>query len=273
MATLRNFKRPDVCKLPALALPIYIRSSGIYKVEQGWRDNGGANQAFVQIFWGLAGQGELTIGGETFTLSAGDVAFKRPRQRHGYHAKGGVWEWCWVTFDGPGAAAFLKSYNYPKMIRGAGACPRHLFAEVETGVRDMTPFRQRQLISVVAEILALAGGANEEASQQGRLVHRFIELVRECYAEASLNINTIAATLGVHRSTLARVFKKRTAVSPVEYLVRLRMETALGLLRESDLPVAEIGDRVGIPDPAYFCRCVRKMTGMGPREYRNAGGA
>lgn len=263
--------RPDFSRLPNFPLPIYVRSTGVYRVDGSWRWPGKENQAYVQVFWGIAGRGTLTIEDSTFTFGAGDVAFKLPHERHAYSADSGLWELRWVTFDGDGAAAFMQSYGYPRLIRNAGPCPQHLFVEIESGLREMTPFRQRKLISVMTEVLALAGGSDDDPSRAGGIIKRFIDLTQEQYANAAVNVNVLAGHIGVHRTTLARLFKERMMISPREYLLRLRMQHALALLRESDLPIAEIADKVGIPDPTYFCRCVRRAVGIGPREYRNAG--
>ncbi len=266
----RIVTRPDFMKLPELPLPIYVRSSGVYKVELGWNCSN-PSRTFAQIFWCVSGKGRLNIEDASFELSEGDVAFKLPQEAHSYLADSGPWEVRWATFDGPGAASFLASYAYPKLIRDAGPCPLHLFEEMETGLREMTPFRQRKLIAGIAEILALAGGSDEDKSKQGRIVRRFIELAQTNYPNASVNVNSIADIIGVHRTTLARVFMEKMLISPGEYLARLRMQHALALLREPGASIAEIGEKVGIPDPTYFCRCVRKATGLSPREYRNAG--
>ena len=45
-------------------------------------------------------------------------------------------------------------------------------------------------------------------------------------------------------------------------------EHALSLLRETELPVKEIAYACGIAYVSYFCRLIRKNTGMTPAEYR-----
>lgn len=257
--------------LPRVPVPIQVRAAGVRTVKRNrsWQD--ADTPAALQILWGSAGRGQLTVGGATAGFGPSDVAFKAPGERLRGVAETDVWELNWVTFEGPGAAAFLESYAYPKLIRNAGACPQHLFAEMEAGLRDAGQFRQRKLVSVITEILALAGGPDDEPAQTGWMVNRFVELAREKYANPSLNVAMLADTIGVHRTTLTRLFKTRMRVSPGEYLTRVRMQHALLMLRGSDVPIAEIADRVGVPDPTYFSRWVKRITGLGPREYRNGG--
>jgi two-component system response regulator YesN len=53
------------------------------------------------------------------------------------------------------------------------------------------------------------------------------------------------------------------------YIRNLRIEKALGLLKDIRLKVNEIGDIVGIPDTNYFCKTFKKIKGFSPTEYRN----
>lgn len=73
------------------------------------------------------------------------------------------------------------------------------------------------------------------------------------------------------RSNLMRVFRKATGQPPIEYLVRLRIQRAMELLRGTDLSVTEIALEVGFNDSNYFTRSFRKATSQSPRQYRQAG--
>jgi AraC-like DNA-binding protein/mannose-6-phosphate isomerase-like protein (cupin superfamily) len=73
------------------------------------------------------------------------------------------------------------------------------------------------------------------------------------------------------RSNLMRVFRRATGQPPIEYLIRLRIQRAMELLRSTMLPVTEIAMQVGFNDSNYFTRCFRKAAGQSPRQYRQAG--
>jgi AraC family transcriptional regulator len=48
------------------------------------------------------------------------------------------------------------------------------------------------------------------------------------------------------------------------------MEQAKRLLRDTDLPVGEIGVRIGFVDASHFTRAFRQETGRSPKAYRSA---
>lgn len=222
----------------------------------------------MEIFWGVAGHGEIILGDTTYDFGTGNVLWKLPEETHAYRSGLEGMELRWFTFDGPQAETFLAGYGYPRRISEAGLCPFHLFDAIESGLREMTSFSQRHLISVAAEILALAGRRHDTASSGGRIVSRFIELAQTNFGNASVNVNTIADLIGVHRSTLSRHFLEQMLVSPGEYLNRLRLQHALTLLQESELPINEVAELAGIPDRSYFCRFIRRTFGVSPRQLR-----
>ena len=69
-------------------------------------------------------------------------------------------------------------------------------------------------------------------------------------------------------SNLMRVFRKATGQTPIEYLVRLRIQRAMDMLRNTDLTVTEIALEVGFNDSNYFTRQFRRILGESPRSFR-----
>lgn len=269
MSIRKLISRPDFTRLPDLPLPIHVRSVGHYVLEAGEKSAGPGQESFVEVWWGCSGEGEICIDEEIYVLGPGCVVYKLPSEHHAYQSRTGDWELRWFTFDGPGVEAFIRGYGYPRLLTGAGTCPNGLFLEIEQGLREMSPFSQRNLVAVAARILALAGGRQTADNGPGRVVSRFIELVQNGYSNPAVNVNVLADRVGIHRSTLSRLFREKMLIAPGEYLVRFRVQRALSLLRESDRPVSEVAAMVGIPEPGYFCRMIRRAIGMSPTAYRN----
>lgn len=74
--------------------------------------------------------------------------------------------------------------------------------------------------------------------------------------------------LGVSRTTLDRAFAGDIGLSPPKMLMRLRLDEAKRLMSSTDLTFAEISDRLGYCNAAYFTNIFRDSEGVTPREWR-----
>lgn len=86
-----------------------------------------------------------------------------------------------------------------------------------------------------------------------------------------LSAESIALDLGISRSKLYSACDKYLGMGIAEYIKILRMEHAQHLLKNSDLTITQIADRVGFADYNYFCRVFRKKNGCSAKKYREHG--
>jgi AraC family transcriptional regulator len=102
-----------------------------------------------------------------------------------------------------------------------------------------------------------------------RRLRRAIEFMHDnCGRELSLHEIADAAYLSEFH--FARLFKKITGATPHTYLAALRLEKARRLLAETDLPVGEVGARVGYTSQSHFSKVFREATELTPRAFREA---
>jgi AraC-like DNA-binding protein len=78
----------------------------------------------------------------------------------------------------------------------------------------------------------------------------------------------LASSLNTSEDYLSRIFHRQMGVSLWEYLTRLRIVHAIDLLRSTGASLAEIADRTGFRDEAYFCRVFKRITNATPGSFR-----
>ncbi len=83
-----------------------------------------------------------------------------------------------------------------------------------------------------------------------------------------LSSQKIAKDLQISRSRLYAQCSQFLGMGIGEYLKKLRMEQAQILLRDTELPMAQVAEQVGFSDYNYFCRVFRKETGLSTRQVR-----
>lgn len=83
-----------------------------------------------------------------------------------------------------------------------------------------------------------------------------------------INIKDYARTLGISANWFIAIFKKYTYLTPVQFILTIKISKAKSLLESTTLSIAEVASRVGYSDPMYFSRQFKQHTGISPLEYR-----
>lgn len=82
-------------------------------------------------------------------------------------------------------------------------------------------------------------------------------------------LDDLAVFTGYSGQHVNRAFKKSLGVTPLQYLMQMRMARAGELLLAGKLTVKAVGEAVGIDDPYYFSRAFKQHVGHSPREHRS----
>jgi len=93
---------------------------------------------------------------------------------------------------------------------------------------------------------------------------RCLRYVDDNFCDPSLDIGTVCNEGFISVSSLQRAFAQHVGMSPMQYVIKLRMDKALGLLMENSLSVKEISLRCGFSDEKYFSRAFKKRYGYPP---------
>ena len=89
----------------------------------------------------------------------------------------------------------------------------------------------------------------------------------------SVQVEELAAQVCMSPRTFARRFKTATGDTPINYLHRLRINTAKHLLENDLKSIRQVSRAVGYEDLTFFRRLFKRYTGMPPREYRERFGS
>ena len=90
----------------------------------------------------------------------------------------------------------------------------------------------------------------------------------EEHLSESFGVEDVAASVFLSSSHFSREFKSHTGESVMDYVIRIRMERAMDMIRQGAGNVAQIGSAVGYTDVKYYLRSFKKYTGFTVKEYR-----
>ncbi|MBE9196464.1 AraC family transcriptional regulator [Synechocystis sp. LEGE 06083] len=90
----------------------------------------------------------------------------------------------------------------------------------------------------------------------------------QSHLDQDLSVEEIAQELGLSQFHFSRLFKQKTGITPHQYLIKLRLERAKHLLKNTKLAVNEIADECCFANPSHLARHLRRETGLSPKQFR-----
>lgn len=139
-----------------------------------------------------------------------------------------------------------------------------------------SPLLVRSLAQAIAVHLArnytvLGTEARGETSGlPGFKLRRVTDWMGEHLAE-EFSLARLAEQAGMSEFHFNRLFRRATGLPPSQFQIRLRLEAARRLLRETDRSIITIANDVGYTNPSHFAQLFRKETGLSPTAYRRQG--
>lgn len=101
-----------------------------------------------------------------------------------------------------------------------------------------------------------------------QVVSQIKAYILENYA-GNVSLDTVAEHVFLSSVYVSRLFKQETGENYTDFITRVRIDKACELLKRPDILVADVGQRVGYPNPRYFYRVFKNITGDTPSTYRS----
>ena len=270
--------------LEDLSVPLRINNCGYYRVHttpvietphpEGRND--------YQLLYIAAGKGEFYFKGskEPTIVTKGNMILFRPGepQVYYYYAVDKT-EVYWVHFTGWKVEEYLERYELPhdENVFYTGVSPDYpwiynqMIRELQlqrVNHEDMISLYMHHIfITINRYIKERRETKNDTINDIERAAHYFKDnynkqISIEQYAEEHL----MSVNWFIHS------FKSVMKMSPMQYIISLRIAMAKGYLENSTKNIAEISNEVGYENALYFSRLFRKYTGITPTEYRKKRG-
>ncbi|MEK3723608.1 AraC family transcriptional regulator [Paenibacillus sp. FSL H8-0034] len=110
-------------------------------------------------------------------------------------------------------------------------------------------------------------GMQDDSLKKADLVTQAVWYMNEHYSD-TITLESLAKLFGCSPRHLSRLFQDQLGHSPLDYLIRIRMDIAKQLIWTTDATIQEIADGVGYEDRYYFSRLFKKHIGISPNHYK-----
>ncbi len=221
----------------------------------------------VNLEYVVSGEGEILLDGKWHTASAGDIFILREGEPHHYRSKKeNPWHKIWINYCAEYALSMMGAYSVKSGIyRADEAIPIFEQALELSSAAYASASTCYTLAEYVHKIIAAASISGTKSATGDE--YRIREILNASVYK-KIDLDTVAASLHMSKSNVIRIFKSRYGITPYEYLIGAKLETAKLLLINSSLTVREIADMLCISDEHYFSTLFTKKVGLRPRDYR-----
>ena len=242
------------------------------------------HEAELELFYVYAGEGEYMVDNRRYPIRAGDIVVcnagvlhgEEPslvRQIHSYSVA--ITN---VQFEGLPPNCLIDSNTRP--VVSCGQLAEHvgqLMQLLYMLSADMAHLNEL-CSSLACSVLLLAqallrsrdrNAAIDEQEQPSVLAHRVRQYLDEHHNE-QLTLREAAERLHISEYYLVHVFKQEFGIPPMQYVMKRRIGEAQELLMNTDLPIAEVADRLGYSSVCHFNAMFKKNVGLPPGKFRQS---
>jgi AraC family transcriptional regulator len=134
------------------------------------------------------------------------------------------------------------------------------------------PLAWNEVASSFIDNLVARHTSGFDGRSRGTLGSDVLAKLREhviAHLEEPIEVATLAGIAGRSPFHFSRVFKRSVGMTPYRYIVHLRLQRAVELVREGRAGLAEIAASTGFADQSHLSRWIRRVHGVAPTQIAN----
>lgn len=254
----------DIGHYPVAALHKRVRKTGISQ--------------YILIYC-IDGEGWYELDGKRYDVKANHCFILPAYKPHKYGAsEDNPWSIYWIHFKGEFASFYGEKFKTPFFIP-PGRLSRirdrlQIFEDIYTALsngfsRSNIEFASSSLYYFLATIkyLDTFRASKQQNITDQELTDSAIHYMKE-NIDKSCFLQDICNYVGYSKSHFSSIFRKKIGTSPINYMIKLKMQYACELLEQTELKINQICCMVGIADQYYFSNLFTKNIGVSPSRYR-----
>ena len=230
----------------------------------------------------LDGDMDYQVNGQHVYLEKGDAVFVNGRRLHyGYSAAMQNRNYCFAVFHPeligltPAVASALERLSRDSgpdywLLSAKNEKDRQVIAQIRFLCDHAEPKEAVAVVSVCAALLEemisrTTGETEHTADPDWAVIRKMVGYIQGHYQEKIL-LGEIASAGAVCRSRCCRLFREKLHTTPMNYVIRYRLDKACDLIREGS-SITEAAFSVGFQGLSYFSESFKKTFGIQPSQY------
>lgn len=232
---------------------------------------------FTELFYVVNGCGQFCVESKVFDVKKDDLIIVNANVRHTESSKDaepleyivlGVDDISILAQD-KGRGEYYSLHNYSDYKSDVLFYLKTLIKEVQDRSEYYELISKNLLEILLINIIRktdtrLSVADNKEMVSNCKYVKEYID---ENFRE-DLSLDDLCRVSHMNKYYLVHAFKKYCNMTPIQYMIHLRLKLACDLLIDSDYSIAHIANFIGMSSQSYFAQMFKKEFDMSPLMYR-----
>ena len=259
------------CSMKSDEAPLIVNCAGNISCEKPFVTDNPVGREDFYLMYILKGKISVSLSDGEKNASAGDVLIFPPRfcYRYSYLGKEPL-EYTFIHFTGSYAERLLELCGlYPLPFLHSTDCDRFVSDSFRRFLEctEKTSYLQKYELAAILEQALLSIAAQLTKKTSGRTFESSLHIMHTAY-HSDIRVPELARAENLSHSRYVELFRAQLGMSPMAYLIRLRMQAACSLLETTDMPISHIANMVSYDDPHFFSKLFKKHVGISPKDYK-----
>ena len=290
-ASFRIFTQ-ETMKTDLELVNICVLNAGYAQVSQHWEGKG-LSSPFARLYYVKEGEGTISTPEAELTMKPGNMYLVPSFMPHSMTCQSGLRFYYLFVYERYGTQSdIFDLYSFPYEVEANQAidllfenyCNYYpeltlpyasaedfyahpSYREYAIRYAQMDRAQKMQLQGFVWIVASFFMAKAQKIEEMDERLLKVIDYVKENVGKV-IETETLANMVCLTKSHLERLFREKLGTSPLQYILRTKIQCAQRLLMTTNYSIQVIAHEVGFDDPSYFIRVFRQKIGFTPQDYR-----
>lgn len=232
---------------------------------------------YIELIYVISGEIELIINDNIYPLKEGELGIALSNDLHGYNTRMYSETYAFI-FSSEIISSYMKKINrngygydvqYLNKMQTSDDIHTCLMKLVEENQKGNDPFIIKGYLYVLfgkigQKLKVLDKRPKDKHMDTMQLILKYIQ---EHYTE-KITLEDVSKAVGISKSRISSIFHHKTSHTFNDYINRLRINTALQMMEETDLTITDIAFSCGFESYRHFSRVFKNIVNNTPSGYR-----
>lgn len=240
----------------------------VYPLDKYYVNRNKSEVASIEFV--ISGSGIVKINEKEYHPQKNDTFFLKLDEQQEFYSNGDKpWVKIWFSVEGSLVKTLTETYGLTDhTVFHCNVKP--YIDRVHSLLTDKT-ITPKEIYNEVAlcfhealQVMAMSIESKEKSSFDAETIKHYIDM----NVYSIITVEQLAKLIFKSQAQTIRIFKQYYNMTPYDYYIKVRIETAISLLKNTTISIREIASKLQFSDEHYFSYFFKQKTGKKPTDFR-----